>query len=99
MTDRRQLELEMAKRDEAISNLAELRKEFLSIIRRKLRRLYLVRAAISGPYAYVTADDAREICEAIPGIPSPSVLNRNFLGATFKTSESFIYLPVIIKGN
>jgi len=65
---------ERAERDRVLAHLARLRKDYLTQIRTHLKRL-------DRP---VTADDARAYFEALPNVPGPDTLSRNFLGATFK---------------
>ena len=72
--------IETAKRDSILRVLAAVRKEYLRLIRYEMKRLAPMRG-------YVTAEDAREFFESLEDVPSPNVLNRNFLGAVFKTTD------------
>ena len=60
-----------------------LRAGWLIAIRAAMKQTWLERCKKYGPSAYVTADDARKVFEAIPDVPGPDRLSRNFLGAVF----------------
>lgn len=59
------------------------RKVWLATIRQELERIYAERARLGAPNAFVTANDARVVFEALPGVPPASEVSRSFLGAVF----------------
>ncbi len=74
---------EQQKKDQVMDMFEQKRKHWLTIIRLAMRQTWMERRAKYGIDAYVTADDARKVFEAIPDVPGPERLSRNFLGAVF----------------
>lgn len=64
-----------------------LRAHLLEHIRGELRSLYVRRVRVSGPAAFCSSDDSREILEALNDLPPPSEMSRSFLGKVFLDSE------------
>lgn len=74
---------EQQKKDQVMDMFEHKRKHWLTIIRLAMQQTWMERRAKYGIDAYVTADDARKVFEAIPDVPGPERLSRNFLGAVF----------------
>lgn len=73
-----------------LEDMNKLRRSLLDYLRRAMIDLYLRReASVGRENAYVTADDARLVLEAIPNLPPPERLNRNFMGALFRECDGF----------
>ena len=78
---------EVEKAQQVLDGFEYSRGEYLDMIRAGLRIVWKHRFDEVGHDAYVTADDARAIFEAIPNVPGPKRLSRNFLGQVFRTDE------------
>lgn len=78
---------EEAKKERVLSRMEEepLRRYLLEKCRDYAKRLYLDRRQRLGEEAHVTADDVRRYFEN--ELDPPDWLDRNMLGATFKTDE------------
>lgn len=71
--------------ERVLDNLADRRKSLCEWLRVEMRLLYQRRLEKQGyELAYVTADDARVLLDAAPGVPGPDKLSRNFIGALFR---------------
>lgn len=71
-------------RDAVLDTLDRKRRGYLAKLRTEMELLYWKRHRVDPDTAFVTADDAREVFEAWPGIPDADELSRNFLGSLFR---------------
>lgn len=79
---------EIETKERVFAEMAEARKVLLAEVREGMRRLYAHLKDYEGlepnPPVFVCGDDARSFFEALPGVPPPEILSRNFLAAVWR---------------